>query len=66
MAKYYMEVKTPQLKRCGCGIEMVWSKVRPTHGRPYEYNTYNEAFSMLEMCYGATEILGKTVRITKE
>jgi hypothetical protein len=31
--------------------KMEWFSVRPTNGKPYEYDTKEEAERMLRMCY---------------
>ena len=28
-----------------------WKSVHPTHGKAYQYKTFQEAVDMLEMCY---------------
>ena len=48
--KYEMQVKVFNNKT----REMEWSSIRPTHGTPYQYDTYQEAYSMLHSCYPDT------------
>lgn len=42
----FIEVNT----NYGRGIAQ-WERVRPTNGKPYQYNTYKEAAEMLEKLY---------------
>jgi len=38
-----------------------WCSVRPTNGKPYSYETEQEARRMLEMCY--PDAIKETVRV---
>ncbi len=39
--------------------------MRPTKGAPYEFETYQEALDMIELCYGL-ESLNKDVEIIEK
>lgn len=41
------------------------SAMHPTHGKPYEFDTYQSAWDAVHMCYGCWE-LGKKVQIVEE
>ena len=47
--KWIMELQTST----GTG-RRVWGAIRPTRGARYEYNTQNEARTMLNICYPDT------------
>ena len=57
--KYYMEVKVYNAIKSA----YEWKKVKPTNGEPYEYNSHEEAYKMLDNCY-PFEVYGKSVKIT--
>jgi len=39
--------------------------LKPTQGAPYEFGTYQEAFDMVDLCYGH-ESLGKDIEIIED
>jgi hypothetical protein len=41
------------------------SKLKPTYGKPYQFNTYQDALTVVRMCYGEDSI-GKSINIIKE
>jgi hypothetical protein len=41
------------------------SKLKPTNGKPYQFDTYQDALTVVCMCYGEYK-LGKSINIIKE
>lgn len=60
-----IEVLCYEYQQAGGGQlgKYVWQKIRPSGGAPYQFNSFNEAAHMANMCYGGAN--GDTVRIVK-
>lgn len=41
----------------------VWRSVSPTNGKPYEYDTEEEAYRMMKMCYGNSCVCREDMRV---
>ncbi len=59
--KYGIEVLVPNKER-GC---FEWQRVRPTGGKPYEYETRAEAESMRRLCYDADSTQARVVEVNR-
>ena len=46
--KYQMQV---HMRTCDHPVKYEWRSVHPTGGKPYEYETREEADRMLNICY---------------
>ncbi len=53
---YQIEVKLEEEAPCGHGTVKVWRAIRPTGGKPYEYESRPEAEAMARMCYGSADV----------
>lgn len=49
---FNIEIEVEEKASCGHGAVMVFKKVRPTNGMPYQYRSFEDAQKMAEMCYG--------------
>ena len=56
--KYEFQIQVPDINRV-----MTWRSVRPTGGKPYQYDTETEAHQAADMCYGGAFVLTRVIEV---
>lgn len=48
---FQIHVNVEVQNKSGYGTHKEWKALRPTRGKPYQYNSFGEANQIMNMCY---------------